>query len=323
MHQKKQNNADYIKSFDWLSRAADAYTAKNRAEYINADGQCVNNMDEVIYCLNNVLIEEPLRLSAYFGIASAYLFKRQPQLALDTYKQILARSPHNIEALFHSLLWCKSLSLKDKHELADALQHISPSHIEDANHLFECATKWEDGFAEKRPECQRLILVVQGLKLGPQAQPTAALNERLEAAFSLWEHNPESEIIVTGGVPVDGMTEAEVMTQWLITRGVPSTHIIEERRATNTVQNALFTAEIISQKQNHDIYVVSCLSHLPRSMALLNVALHQTGVGRRPVKAFNVRNSLILTEEEKVSILCDAIRVYGYPAFDISPMYFR
>ncbi|WP_052759389.1 YdcF family protein [Paenibacillus sp. DMB20] len=52
---------------------------------------------------------------------------------------------------------------------------------------------------------------------------------------------PNSIIVVTGGVPKNGVTEADNMTKWLVEHGVAESRILPENQSTDTVENALFT----------------------------------------------------------------------------------
>ena len=56
---------------------------------------------------------------------------------------------------------------------------------------------------------------------------------------------PNSKIVVTGGVPKNGVTEAGNMTNWLVEHGVAESWILPENQSTDTVENALFSTAIL------------------------------------------------------------------------------
>ena len=64
------------------------------------------------------------------------------------------------------------------------------------------------------------------------------LVERLEEARQITEDNPQVCILVTGGKPVDGRTEADAMAEWLGAEGVDGDRIHREVEAVDTITNA-------------------------------------------------------------------------------------
>ncbi|MFD2178086.1 YdcF family protein [Veronia pacifica] len=312
-------------SNDWLGRAQHAFMTKNRAHYQNADGQTVNNMDEVIFCLQQILKDDVFRLSAHFGIATAYLFKRAPKEALQKYREIREITGGHSLALFHIYIWTTLLDDEKKEMARKELLNNAPDLGRYAEYILGQLAGWQSVYSEHICLSQPAIIVIQGLKLDEHGNKTPELINRLKSGLAVWETNKQSKIVVTGGLPVNGKTEAHEMAQWLLSAGVPSHLIIKESWAKNTVDNALFSAEIIAQIPLSTVCVVSCNQHLPRSTVLLNIALYKQGITNRQVLTTGTNNQNDMNPDlsEKVSILCDAVRVLGFPAFDIGHMYFR
>ena len=75
---------------------------------------------------------------------------------------------------------------------------------------------------------------------------TRPLAHRLNAAAQYWWNNPDSVIVVTGGLGSHAtITEAEAMSRFLIRQGIPEEVIILEDNSTSTYENLTFTKEIL------------------------------------------------------------------------------
>jgi len=76
---------------------------------------------------------------------------------------------------------------------------------------------------------------------------TRPLAHRLNTAFELWQQNPDTYIIVTGGLGNRAtITEAEAMARFLYRRGVPREKILLEELSTSTYENLTFAKEILN-----------------------------------------------------------------------------
>lgn len=109
-------------------------------------------------------------------------------------------------------------------------------------------------------------LVVLGAGLTEDGKIRPVLEERLEAALRTAQRFPESPIVVTGGVPRNGITEAQAMKEWLVARGIPADRIIEEPRSTSTVENARFTNQVLLERGAAGAVLVTNRDHLRRAM---------------------------------------------------------
>ncbi len=87
--------------------------------------------------------------------------------------------------------------------------------------------------------------IVLGLAL-ENGQPTEDLLARLDAAEQYAAENPEGTLVLTGGNPDEsGKTEAAVMRELLIQRGLPEERLLTEDRAETTKANFRNTAKMI------------------------------------------------------------------------------
>lgn len=76
--------------------------------------------------------------------------------------------------------------------------------------------------------------------------PSGALQDRLDAALQYHKKNPDAAIVVTGGQgPQEDITEALAMERYLISHGVPKELILKEERATSTLENFLYSKELL------------------------------------------------------------------------------
>jgi uncharacterized SAM-binding protein YcdF (DUF218 family) len=109
-------------------------------------------------------------------------------------------------------------------------------------------------------------LVVLGAGLTDEGKIRPVLEQRLEAAVRAAHRYPTAPIVVTGGVPRNGITEARAMKEWLVSRGIPPERIIEETASTSTVENARFTNEVLLQRGATGAVLVTNRDHLERAM---------------------------------------------------------
>ncbi|MGO4613287.1 YdcF family protein [Nocardia sp. 2YAB30] len=152
-------------------------------------------------------------------------------------------------------------------------------------------------------------IVVLGYGLLPDGSLRPELENRLTAAWLQSLAAPGSPIVVTGGNPQNGITEAEAMRNWLVGHGVPQSRINVETRASSTVQNALFSTRMLRDAGATSAIVVTSPNHVRRAVADFIVA------GTRVVGAMTSLEQLVshLPPPAKPSqrgIYLDAIRTF-------------
>ncbi len=95
-------------------------------------------------------------------------------------------------------------------------------------------------------------------------QPSLMLKERLNVAYKELINNPDYKCIVSGGHTVgDPLSEAMVMRNYLVEKGIDSNRIYLEDQATNTQENIAKSISIIKQNQ------------LPENIIIATDAFHQ------------------------------------------------
>lgn len=100
------------------------------------------------------------------------------------------------------------------------------------------------------------------------------VKRRIEKASSFLEENPDVKVIVTGGkgkyAPTD---EARVLKAKLIEKGISEERILCEDKAKDTIQNLIFSAELLAENENlsleeilnSPIVIITSLPHLARA----------------------------------------------------------
>lgn len=79
---------------------------------------------------------------------------------------------------------------------------------------------------------------------------------RCETAAALYHQGVVGWLIVSGGVPRDGVTEAERFRDVLVERGVPAGRILMERCATNTAENCGLALPILREHGFRSVVLV-------------------------------------------------------------------
>lgn len=117
------------------------------------------------------------------------------------------------------------------------------------------------------PDAPTLIVLGAGLH---GDVPSAILTARLETALDYLNAHPNAVAVLTGGQGAgETVTEASAMVNWLIARGVEPERLYPEEQATDTVENLLFSAEVIRQKGLSDrVALLSQGFHLFRAERL-------------------------------------------------------
>ncbi|WP_027503572.1 YdcF family protein [Rhodococcus sp. UNC363MFTsu5.1] len=122
-------------------------------------------------------------------------------------------------------------------------------------------------------------IVALGAGLFPNGTMRPVLESRMQATLQVAHRYPLSPIIVSGGVPQNGITESRAMRDWLIAHGIPAFRITEEYTSRSTVENARNTNSILAQRGATSAVVVTSPDHLQRAMVDFRVAVG----GRIPI----------------------------------------
>jgi uncharacterized SAM-binding protein YcdF (DUF218 family) len=103
-----------------------------------------------------------------------------------------------------------------------------------------------------------------GYGLNPNGTMPTILHRRVLTGLAVAQFFPQSPVIVTGGNPQSGRTEAEQMRKMLLILRIPGDRIIVEDTA-STVQNAQFSVPLAKRAGTSGIILVTSTTHQGRA----------------------------------------------------------
>lgn len=111
---------------------------------------------------------------------------------------------------------------------------------------------------------RKLAIVVLGTKLNSDGTLTKKYIERLKMTLAMAQANPNAIVIVSGGKPYNGVTEAAAGAAWLIKNGLKNKLGLEES-SSSTAGNAIKTVPLMIKHDISHYVLVSHASHLRRA----------------------------------------------------------
>lgn len=108
-------------------------------------------------------------------------------------------------------------------------------------------------------------IVILGYGLNDNGTMRTILRRRVLTGLAVAQFFPQSPIIVTGGNPRSGRTEAGQMRNMLVLLGFPADRILVEDKANSTVQNARFAVPLAEQAGTSGIILVTSTTHQDRA----------------------------------------------------------
>ncbi|MDV8076012.1 YdcF family protein [Rhodococcus sp. IEGM 1370] len=158
----------------------------------------------------------------------------------------------------------------------------------------------------------RTAIVVLGLGLNGDGSTTPELVERLRSAVAAAERSPESPIIVTGGNPQSGVTEAEAMQRWLVEEGIAADRIHTESTANSTVQNAQRATALAAEIGVDDLVLATTPSHLRRAISDFEIAGGDV-IGAATATPDDLPDLPALAPTARLGMTVDATKILGIP----------
>jgi vancomycin permeability regulator SanA len=253
----------------------------------------------------------PERLDFRFAVARA------------TYEGILAKDP----ASFDAQAWLAALARiegkADEAALTDqALAALDRSRSEAYRQRFARA----EAIMAERPNVDvptvpgRVMIVTLGYALAKDGTAEKPLLDRLDVALKAANANPTARIMVTGGQPQVGVTEGDVMTKWLVEKGVDRDRILIEDKSKDTVGNVLNVANLLKRHTADAVILVTSSSHMRRARTLLEDAFRQYDIDAPilPVVALDapsLEEAAKVSKDERMVIYRDLMRVSGLWAY--------
>jgi vancomycin permeability regulator SanA len=147
------------------------------------------------------------------------------------------------------------------------------------------------------------VAVVLGNEVMPDGTPHPRLAARLDAALALYDSGVVKNVIVSGGIGLEGFDESAVMKRYLVGRGIPAARIVADSLGLTTAATARNAAAIMRRNRWSSAVVVSQYFHIPRC----RLALRRAGIA--PVYSAHARYF------EPRDLYSIAREVVGYPAY--------
>lgn len=135
--------------------------------------------------------------------------------------------------------------------------------------------EWQNLPAEATPQAEVIVLLGGGTEPGDYPRPTTEVNsagDRVLYAAKLYRDGAAPAILVSGGnlnfSSARGSTPAEEMIELLTQLGVPAEAIWQQDQSQNTYEDALYSAELLKEKEITEVILVTSAMHMPRAKAL-------------------------------------------------------
>lgn len=132
------------------------------------------------------------------------------------------------------------------------------------------------------------VFVVLGSALSTSGRITVKTSRRLKVALAALGKYPASKVLVSGGAKRNGHTEAGVMYDWLVGKGIKKSRILRESTSASTVSNATNSMAILLDHPEFTSYtLISDASHIRRATILFNAA--KVGIQEKTGKPWPLR----------------------------------
>jgi tetratricopeptide (TPR) repeat protein len=233
--------------------------------------------DVVENAFRQAILLDPYDLDLKFSLASTQLIQKKYPETLQTYTEILNLDPNNFNATL--LLGAYSKVFGDERTYSKSMSRLTKldsARAREYSKKIETADSLMNVKLNTSPQAnlplQKHAIVILGYALADDGTMKEPLVERLKAGLAIAKQNPNSKIIVSGGVPKQGVTEADAMNKWLTEQGVSQDRILMENQSTDTVENALFSTAILEKQGLKDVTIVTSASHMRRALTVFNEA---------------------------------------------------
>lgn len=108
-------------------------------------------------------------------------------------------------------------------------------------------------------------VVVLGAALTREGRPTPALERRVRHGVAVFGRHPDAVLIMSGGGR-GPRPEAEAMAEIATALGVAPGAILREAESARTLENAAFTARLMSERKLGRAVIVTDPHHMPRAL---------------------------------------------------------
>lgn len=247
---------------------------------------------------------DPYDTDLKYSLASTQVLQKKVPEALQTYEEILNFDKDHFDAQLMHAIYSKVDGDEDSFNAGlKKLAEMDEKKAKEYEEKIDLVEKINDVNLETEvPEDinqDNHAFVVLGYALSEEGEMEETLLERLKVAKEAAETYPDSKIIVTGGVPKQGITEADVMFDWLVEQGIDEERVIKEDNATDTVENALFSMEIAKNENVKDITIISSATHMRRALVIFNEVNQMNAKKGDDLTARTITNIVYMDFENK------------------------
>ena len=225
---------------------------------------------------------DPGRLDLRFSVASTQIIQKKVEEALTTYDEILKLYPGSFEANILSAVYSDILG--DNETYVDKMEFLGKTYPQLTKEYIEKFNRTEEylktpiNIEAQKIDSENHAIVILGYALSDEGEMKAPLIGRLEQGLAAAKLNPESEIIVSGGVPKAGVTEAYLMKKWFVEKGISPERVHMDDQAKDTVGNAIYSSMILKEIGAEDVTLITSASHIRRGLSVFKEASLNEGM---------------------------------------------
>jgi uncharacterized SAM-binding protein YcdF (DUF218 family) len=175
------------------------------------------------------------------------------------------------------------------------------------------------------PQTHFDTIIVLGSPAKSDGTPSPEQRERVLEGIREFKAGIAPRIIMTGAAAHNHFVEAHTMAQFAVAQGIPTTAILEEPQALDTIQNVYYSAQLMHHHNWSSAEIVSSPNHLGRTSLILNTfnstqpALSidwRTHPAHWPPE-YSIGHELLFTSIE--AWRCFQLRITGFPSSQFLP----
>ncbi|EAD7779473.1 YdcF family protein [Listeria monocytogenes] len=143
-----------------------------------------------------------------------------------------------------------------------------------------------------KPSDNADTVLILGAKVnGDPAEPAEVLKERLDAAVTYLNENPTMQVVVSGGQGEDeSASEASVMEEYLVNKGITRSRIKIEDKSRRTEENLKYSKEKFNLGKT---VIVTSDYHMYRALMLAKRQGHDaSGLPAKSQSAIKIKNMM-------------------------------
>ncbi|MDF7671751.1 YdcF family protein [Lactobacillus sp. ESL0701] len=307
-----------------LVKAKDCYlhgNALEKNEKTFFKGVSINGDQDTLEAIFKELCQlDPTNMDYQLDLAATLITNNKLEESLGLLQNILQKAPIDYSILMTCYVYLWLISGEFSADLLKELMSLDKKRtekfIQDFVNLEKIRQKKVN--TEIKNYENGHLFVLLGYDLQKDGSIPPILYQRLELALQLLIKNPYSDIIVSGGIPENYRTEADMMEKWLINRGIAPERIFKENKSINTIENALFSVQQACKITfSKKITLISSVSHLRRAQILFMIADRIINT-KDKIKVIDIVGTVDAPElvshsskEEQIVMYRDVLRING------------